>query len=410
MKRSSRLDFITSPFASAGLVIAGRNAFGKSPIPSNRALLLEGEMFMFIRQKLVVIFIAVNLISYGSTETFADNRDRTVTIMTQNMYLGTDLSEVFAETTFEGVAAEVGEAFLEVQASRVEERISRIADQIAQASPSLIGLQEAALWQTGPAFHSADATDVAYDYLALLLDELSSRGLSYEAVIVKELFEAEVPGFIGPNEALDIRYTDRIAILARTDLDTSQLKLEAVHSGTFALNISFFHPILQEVTVPRGWTAADVKLRGKNYRFINTHLESFEPVVVNLVQALEVLQVPANTSDPVILAGDFNSNAENPADPFYPTYPLLLSGGFLDTWDAVHPNDPGYTWPLFLINPSPGNFTNPNQRIDLVLFRGAITPIGAEIVGEDPVLDVTTPSGFRPSDHAGLVATIVLEP
>lgn len=365
---------------------------------------------MFIRRKIITIFVTLNLISLGSVPTLADSSDRTVTVMTQNMYLGTDLSEVFAETTFEGVAAEVGEAYLEVQASRVEERIAAIADQIEASSPSLVALQEVALWETGPVFHPDDATDVAYDYLTLLLEELGSRGLSYEAVVVKELFEAEVPGFLGPNQALDIRYTDRLAILARTDLDISQLKLEGVHSGTFALNISFPHPILGEVTVPRGWTAADVKMRGKNYRFINAHLESFEPPIVNFVQAMELLQVPANTPDAVILTGDFNSDAENPTDPFHAAYPLLLSGGFTDIWEAVNPNAPGYTWPLFLVEPSHANFTNPNQRIDMVFLRGGMTPSGAEIVGEDPVADITTPSGFRPSDHAGLTATFVLEP
>ena len=365
---------------------------------------------MFIRRKLIAFFVTLNLIALGSVPTLADNRDRTVTVMTQNMYLGTDLSEVFAQTSFEGVASEVGEALREVRASEVEERIAAIADQIEASSPSLVALQEVALWETGPVFDSAEATDVAYDYLALLLEELESRGLSYQVVVVKEVFEAEVPGFIGPTEVLDVRYTDRIAILARTDLNVSQLKLEGVSSGAFAFNISFIHPILGKVTVPRGWTAADVKMRGKNYRFINTHLESFEPPIVNFVQAAELLQVPANTSDPVILAGDFNSNAENPADPFYGAYPLLLSGGFTDIWESVHPDSPGYTWPLFLVDPSPANFTNPNQRIDMVFLRGAITPSGAEIVGEDLVADITTPGGFRPSDHAGLTATFVLEP
>jgi len=365
---------------------------------------------MSVRRTLIAILLTLSWLAVGVLQTPANNRDRTVTVMTRNMYLGTDLSEVFAETTVQGVVSEVAEAFNEVEASRPEERIAKMADEIEAAGPMLVGLQEVALWRTGvPDGPASQATTTAYDYLALLLAELEARGLSYRAVVVEELFDAEVTGVFTDRAPLDVRYTDRIAILARTDLDTSQLKLDAAQSVEFGVNISFSHPILGMVTVPRGWTAVDVKMRGKNYRFINSHLESFQPPIVNFAQAAELLQVPANTSLPVILVGDFNSDAENPADPFI-AYPTLLGGGFSDVWEAVRPLDPGHTWGLFLIDPSPGNFTDPTQRLDLVLVRGAITPAGADVVGEDAVADVTSPSGFRPSDHAGVVASVVLEP
>ena len=71
------------------------------------------------------------------------------------------------------------------------------------------------------------------------------------------------------------------------------------------------------------------------------------------------------------------------------------------------PNSSGFTWPLSGALPS--MLLNPTKRLDLVLARGAISFSDIDIVGE-AIADLTTPSGFRPSDHAGLVATLVLEP
>ena len=115
---------------------------------------------------------------------------------------------------------------------------------------------------------------------------------------------------------------------------------------------------------------------------------------------MELLQGPAATSLPVVLAGDFNADAENPSDP---TYQLLLSGGFLDAWSQIFPNESGFTWPLFV--ESPFVYTTPTQRLDLVLTRGAITAEKAHLVGEQDV----TPRLPMPSDHAGLVVTLNLQ-
>jgi endonuclease/exonuclease/phosphatase family metal-dependent hydrolase len=112
---------------------------------------------------------------------------------------------------------------------------------------------------------------------------------------------------------------------------------------------------------------------------------------------------PTSTNLPVILAGDFNSDpAVNGA-----TYGLLIGGGFTDLWSAVG-SGPGFTWALS--GESPALITDPTQRVDYVMTRGSVTPSAIDIIGEDKALDLTAPSSLRPSDHAGLVATVVLEP
>lgn len=332
----------------------------------------------------------------------ANNRDREFGVMTRNMYLGTDFSEIFAAQTPEELVAEVAEAYGEVQASLPAERIAGIADEIQTAQPNLIGLQEAALWRVGAPFDPSPAQTVTYDFLQLLLDELNARGLHYAPVAVQTNFDAEVPAVYSPTLAFDVRFTDRIVVLARTDLNTSQLKIRNVQAHHFTTNLTFSTPTLGTLTIPRAWISADVKMRGKTFRFVNAHLESFSPII-NFIQANELVQTAGNTNLPLVFAGDFNADAES-GDA---SYQLFLNAGLTDVWEQTNPNDAGLTWALFLTNPAA--YTVPTQRLDLILMRGEIDALDADVTGENPMTDRTT-SGLMRSDHAGVAALLKLEP
>lgn len=350
--------------------------------------------------KSISLILAIGFVCLTSLPAFANNKERELNVVTYNMYLGTDFSEIFASQSQSELLSEVAEAYGDVVAGNPNERIDEIANQIASNSPALVGLQEVALWQTGAFNDPAPATTVSYDFLEMLLAELEERGLQYNAVAVQTNLEAELPA-AGPGVFADVRFTDRVVILARSDLQTSQLKPENPQAQPFS-NLLTVPALIGPVTIERGWTAVDVKMRGKTFRFINAHLESFVPYY-NYVQGAELLAGPANTSLPVVLVGDLNSDAEMAE----PTYQLMLSAGLLDTWESANPSDPGYTWGLFIENPAV--FTTPTQRLDLVLKRGEINVVSAEVIGEDPVSDVTA-SGLRPSDHAGVTAALILEP
>ena len=199
-----------------------------------------------------------------------------------------------------------------------------------------------------------------------------------------------------------VRFTDRLVVLARTDLKTSQFKLENVQAQQFTTNLPFSTPTLGMLTIPRGWISADVKMRGKTYRFVNAHLESFSPII-NYIQANELLQTAGNTNLPLIFAGDFNSDAETGEA----SYQLFLNAGLTDFWEQTNPTAPGLTWALFLTDPTA--YTAPTQRLDLILIRGEIDAFDADVVGENPLTD-RTPSGLMRSDHAGVTATLILKP
>jgi endonuclease/exonuclease/phosphatase family metal-dependent hydrolase len=327
----------------------------------------------------------------------AAGHGRQVTVVTRNLFVGTDLTPIFTAPTFPQLVGATTTAFLEVQATRFPERAEAIADEIAATRPDVVGLQEAVLIRTdtpadGPA---TPAETLASDYLEILLAALAARGLDYEAVSVVTNADNELPTALG----FDVRATDRDAILVNRDR-RPRLKVSNAQAGNFLARVTL-PTILGPVEFPRGWTSVDVKFRGRPFRVVNTHLEGFSGAV-QVAQGAELLAGPAGSGLPTLLVGDFNSRADGTGTP---TYGLLRAAGFADAWSDVHPGDPGLTccWETHLLSPVPPF----DERIDLVLARGTLTALGAEIVGEDAVAD-RTPSGLFHSDHAGVVAALGL--
>jgi hypothetical protein len=120
-----------------------------------------------------------------------------LTLMTQNLYLGTDLSPIFVATTPQEFVASVGSAYNKIQANNFVERANSIANEVKQTQPDLIGLQEVSLLRTqspsdGPL---TPATNVSLDYLQILIDALNVRGLKYEPIVVQTAFDS-APGLI----------------------------------------------------------------------------------------------------------------------------------------------------------------------------------------------------------------------
>ncbi len=154
---------------------------------------------------------------------------------------------------------------------------------------------------------------------------------------------------------------------------------------------------------PRGWAAIDVNVRGSKFRFVTTHLDSVSPAI-RIAQAGELLRTAANTSLPVIMAGDFNIGAHTSLDPSFPAYQAMINAGFTDAWQSKRAPDPGFTCCQAenLLNPT----SLLNERIDLVLFRGGFGVADISLIGNQQA-DRTT-SGLWPSDHAGVAATLRL--
>ena len=232
------------------------------------------------------------------------------------------------------------------------------------------------------------------DFLKVLQTALQAEGLSYAVAGQVENFDVEMPMATSPTDFVDVRLTDYDVILARSDVApanamsaTYQAKLPIVPFG---------------IEVPRGYVAVDATVDGATYRVVNTHLESFTPQV-RLAQARELVASLSAESRPVVLLGDFNTQAVDGA-----AYQLLIGAGYSDVWQADSEGD-GYTC---CQAPDLGNVQSTlHERIDQVFIKGVALRQGASIrtatVGAAPA--DRTPSGLWPSDHAGVVAHLPVE-
>jgi endonuclease/exonuclease/phosphatase family metal-dependent hydrolase len=332
---------------------------------------------------------------------------KTVTLMTRNMDAGTDLHFVLGATDQASLAQGMALTLAEIQASNFANRAALLADEIAAKTPDLIALQEVTTWRTGPLL-TPPAKTALYDQLALLMAELGKRNQHYAVVAIQSEADAEVPA---ATAGIDLRLTDNDVILARVDSLHADFDVVNAESHRFKTILAAATPALGQVPVPCGWMAVDVVAGGSKFRFVNTHLQSTIPGVpeaekVQVAQATELLASLVFSSMPVVLAGDFNSNAETGPE-HTASVRNILAAGYADTWHLLHPADPGYTWPLFGEDENSGPAVA-NERIDLMFTGGALqtwlgmapTVLSAERTG------VLAPWA---SDHAGLVVKLRLK-
>jgi hypothetical protein len=324
--------------------------------------------------------------------------DGKITLMTRNLCQGVDLSPLATATNATDFFKAVGAAYNRMQATNFPERADALAEEIVRTSPDLIGLHEAVLFRTqipsdGPA---TPATNVSYDFIQILLDSLKNRGVHYTMAAVQTGFDIEAPGSFAAG-LMDVRLTDRDVILVRENL--KEFGLSNAQGAQFAAKSSFPSPF-GSVNFPCSWVSLDVTFRGGNkVRIISTHLEPISPSI-QLSQATELLNGPGNTPLPLILIGDFNSNADGTGTA---TYANLINAGFKDAW-TIQGQGNGSTCCQHadLLNSE----STLNRRIDLALFRGDLKVQAVQLTGN--TTKERTPSNHWPSDHAGLVAKLKL--
>jgi len=336
---------------------------------------------------------------------------RKLTVMTQNLYLGSSLTPALAAKTPEEFVEAVARIYATVQYTNFPARAKAIADTIEQKEPDLIGLQEVSLW-TVEGFNPPPG----YDFLAILQSELEARGLDYSVASVANnakigpaplvVSESSCPVLEAGKFSCGVTLEDRDVILANDD--RKGLSWSNPQSGRYATQQVVESPV-GPLAFDRGWASIDAKLKRKPFHFVNTHLETEDSPAVQEAQAAEFLAGPAKGGT-VIATGDFNSAADGSNTGSYAL--LTAPGKFRDLWNEELLG-PGYTCCQRSNTPplAPGALNNPvstlDTRIDLILSRGAARPAWpkAELVG-DTQFQAEPP--FWPSDHAGVVATLRL--
>jgi endonuclease/exonuclease/phosphatase family metal-dependent hydrolase len=353
-----------------------------------------------------------------------------ITVMTRNLYLGADINRpVRAVTGRTGPEALVALAQANHEVREIVDRTdfsirSRlVAAEIAAARPDVVGLQEVALWRSGPMeldqVGRPNAQTVDYDFLELLLTELARRSVVYDVVQSQDQSDVEGPAFTGDpvlgtaDFTRDVRLTLRDVLLVRSD---APFRVADQGSGQYQARLEIALGGISYAYI-RGYAWADLDLGRTTLRLVTTHLES-ERADLALAQAEELLTGPAgDRSRPTVITCDCNSDPQNrtvrPRDSVPPAaaYERLTgAGGFTDPWlDQGPAAGQGFTFGLGEeVNDAAPSFS---RRIDFVLARGlpADRPAASrgEVTGEEPA-DRDPGTGLWPSDHAGVVIQLPL--
>ena len=331
-------------------------------------------------------------------------------VMTYNLYLGTDLSPILQAASEPDYLIAAVRAYAELQQTDFPARAGRIAEEIGDVRPDLVGLQEVALWSVSAPY---DPTQpplapfvVRYDFLQLVLDSLKAHHLHYTAAssVATSDVAAPVPTAFDatgvPTAFALVRFQDHDVILARSGVRYRDPQ-HGVYTAYIPLSL-----LGNSAALKRGWCSVQATVDGRTFRFFDSHLEAESPDV-NLAQATELVGLLEHVRDPVIWVGDFNSDADGDGA----SYDLATGAGFTDLWPLAHPRDPGLTNGsadgVGALDASGALVPYPalvfDKRIDLVLVRDRDRrshDVHAAIFGDQP--GDRTAAGLWPSDHAAV--------
>lgn len=336
--------------------------------------------------------------SMGFAEVTPDSRE--IRLMTRNVYQGFSTLAPLLEAPPRQLPIVAAGIFAEVVSTDFPARAEKLADEIAFSRPHVVGLQEVSRFRRQvPADFALNASDDVYDFLAILLQALEHRGLDYEVAANVQNVDAEVPIVWpgSPNGLADIRLTDRDVILVRGDVAWDQPQ---------ALNYAAKLPVTvggQLLLIPLGFTSVRAVVGDRAFRFVNTHLESFSPLV-QVPQTQQLLAMLGGEALPTVVVGDLNSEADGSTTP---TYGMMIASGFEDAWPPRGRGETCCHAPDLTSRPS--HF---DERIDFILLRGdfGFGPGGLAgstqswLTGMRP--SERTDSGLWPSDHAGIFTVV----
>lgn len=351
----------------------------------------------------------------------------TVNVMTRNVYLGADLTPGVEATNFQALVNAAGTIINETERNSFSTRAKGLAAEILREKPDLVGIQEGALWRDQPCTAGnplpPTATNVRYDSVAILMAELNRAGRNYRLVISKPEFDFAIWANMDGNEQtanagcqfggeIIGRLTMHDAILARV----GRVRTSRPRSGTFK-TLMQVKPAGANYDVVRGWTAVDAVVKRKRFRFVNTHLEAFDSGDANATntgrtvgrgqireaQARELFRRggPATGRLPVVLLGDFNSDAESEVQPGDGrAFRAITRAGFVRRARS-RPYSCCIDSSLLTANGG-GNVSDFDHTVDHVFADAPrkITLIRSTVTGRNPV------NGFWSSDHGGVFSSL----
>jgi endonuclease/exonuclease/phosphatase family metal-dependent hydrolase len=346
--------------------------------------------------------LAVTIVPAAHAEAAQRKKPVDLTVMTRNIYLGGNIFGPLAagddRAEFERLS---GLLWAEVQGTDfVGTRAELIAREIKRTRPDLVGLQEVAVWRRGPDGvkdgATTPATQVVFDFLKTLRAELRRENLRYGVAVKQQ--EADIETSI--DAGYDVRLTMFDVILVRK---RKGLRVTDSRSENYPTDIDVPTPV-GPITSTRGYTAVDVRFKGKRLRFVNTHLEAALDSTRE-AQARELIARggPLRTRRQLIVVGDFNSDPQG-RESSSGAFDVLEGFGLVDTWPRRF--GPGFSCCLERSDARDTNTNGFDHRIDLILAKPKLRAVRGQVVGDE--LADRAPNGLWPSDHAGVVTRLRL--
>ena len=371
-----------------------------------------------------------------------------IKVMTQNQYLGADLTPIIEAGSPAAFNAAVITALHAIGNNNLPARAAALAESISDKQPHLVALQEVYAFECEDfgSGHCGLFQAAFNDHLALTMQALDGQ---YEvAAVVQNLTLPPaglplpgIPVFLAPNSppAFFIRVIDRDVILARADVETTVVDfacaedLVSLDGCNFELvattpfpNPAGGDPIL--INIERGYVGVDATIGDASYRFINTHLEvkvlggNPASVWIQAVQASELwsaILTDFNYTQRLIVTGDFNSSSADPALPFpipggvlHRPYQQFANGTLFagqslffpltDVWN-LRPGKPDSFTCCELADLS-NAVSQHDERIDVVFAFPAPASVKVNVL--DAEAGDKTLSGHWPSDHASVSAEL----
>ena len=305
-----------------------------------------------------------------------------VRVATYNLYLGADLGLLLGDVPADQLEDRTTEVLRQLEVTAFPRRAAAIAELFVRERLDLVGLQEVCTW------HSGD--QLMWDCTRELLAALETLGEPYDVVVSQ-------PAFTGAGEVerdgdrATMRLEGRNVILRRR---SSAVVVETTSLGMFDNALTTRLMESMEVSIGRGWCAARCAVADARFTFVNTHTEAYEAASRDS-QRTELVEVL--TADPrLVLVGDFNAQPEQVGMPSDVRDAWLEAGRSSDGPDAATCCQAGD-----LANES----SQLTERIDYVWVREVEVEECARF-GAEP--GDRTEDGLWPSDHAGVVATVVV--
>jgi len=392
-----------------------------------------------MKKQIAVLTFLVSFSLIGRLAGAADIR-----LMTQNQYVGAEITKILAASTPEEFNAAIVTALKTVAANMPVERIKALAAEIAKDKPVLVGLQEVYRFQCtdlappspGQGCSDPSIAPAFSDQLQATLDALNGV---YEAKAqVVNLNLTGIPFWINGVPAL-ISALDRDVILARSDagnvtavdytvFQPMGICLKPSVDGCNYTTVIETDTLFGPLSIERGYVAVDATANGRAYRVVNTHLELQYPDPTNplsqvfqAAQAYELIQVllfttPMNRS--LVVLGDMNSGPAHPAipgplplpEPFnlgiVTPYQQFVAAGFADIWTFRPGGLPGFT--CCQLEDLSNRRSVLYERVDMIFSLDIPKKVKKVRVVGATISNKTRPPGLGlwPSDHASVTAEL----